>query len=530
MPITVTRNAAGNCINFLGTTHPAYWNACLSAEVDDTDTDRINVINDIRTQNGDGTIYEFFKIPYTEFLDSDGNSFASAQAAADYITAQCNAAGNTGQFILADSDTIDFSLDATSTTILLDNGDSYAANSIRAVGSDDGHIDIYQHTGDFAIYTGLRLANATIDNVQVTQTLATAVNELNALFGQSGAVDGTAPVITSSLAVALTEGETLNYELTATDGVGYEWDLSNVPGITTVEGNVRKLIGGSGLAVGSYNIPVQAINYYGVDSETVVLTVSSPPFSNTYSVNFEQQDWLGANAALLDAELGRASNGAGAGDAWTIHLWFKGGSNSTGGQTIFYFGDNDVTNGGHLQLRFLGNNDTLRFQYGSQYNYLRWNGANNLLPAGTWKHVMVTYDGGTTGSSSGSINDYYSRFTVFVDGSDVTSGGAWSNNNYGWSSGIDADNLRVGRYASGNYMRDSCRVDELAVWGSDQSSNIASIYNSGTVHDLSALGTAPDHWWRMGDGDTYPNIQDNVGTATFVMYNMTASEIVSDVP
>jgi len=530
MPITVTRNAAGNCINFVGTTHPAYWNACLSAEVDDTDTDRINVINDVRTQNGDGTIYEFFKIPYTEFLDSDGNSFTTAQDAADYITAQCNAAGNTGQFILADSDAIDFSLDATSTTILLDNGDSYAANSIRAVGSDDGHIDIYQHTGDFAIYTGLRLANATIDNAQVTQTLATAVNELNALFGQSGAVDGTVPAITSSMSVALTEGGTLNYELTATDGVGYEWDLSNVPGITTVEGNVRKLIGGSGLAVGSYNIPVKAINYFGEDSETVVLTVSSPPFSDTYSVNFEQQDYLGANAALLDAELGRASNGAGSGDAWTIHLWFKGGTHSSNSQTIFYFGDNDTTNGGHLYLRYIGGTDKLRFQYGSSNNYLRWESATDLLAAGTWKHVMVTYDGGTTGASSGDITDYYSRFTVFVGGSDVTSGGTWSNSNYGWSSGIDADNLRVGRYSGGNYMRNSCRVDELAVWGSDQSANIASIYNSGTVHDLSAIGTSPDHWWRMGDGDTYPNIQDNVGTATFVMYNMTASEIVSDVP
>lgn len=32
------------------------------------------------------------------------------------------------------------------------------------------------------------------------------------------------------------------------------------------------------------------------------------------------------------------------------------------------------------------------------------------------------------------------------------------------------------------------------------------------------------------EGDTYPNIQDNVGTATFVMYNMTAADIVTDAP
>lgn len=34
----------------------------------------------------------------------------------------------------------------------------------------------------------------------------------------------------------------------------------------------------------------------------------------------------------------------------------------------------------------------------------------------------------------------------------------------------------------------------------------------------------------IGNGDAYPNIQDNVGTAHFVMYNMTAADIVNDVP
>ena len=355
---------------------------------------------------------------------------------------------------------------------------------------------------------------------------------LNAIFHSSGTPTSSVPVITSPLTISLTQGETLNYELTANFGVGYEWDLSNVSGVTTVEGNVRKLIGGSSLSVGTYNIPVKAINYNGEDSETIVLTVSTPPFSNTKSVQFNNQDWLGANASLLSSTLGRVGNGSGSGDAWTIAFWFKGGSNSTGGQTIFYFGDNDVDNGGNLFIRFLGNSDSLRFQYGSLYNYLRWNGANNLLPSGTWKHVMICYDGGSTGSSSGSINDYYSRFTVYIDGVDVTSGGSWSNGSYGWSSGIDADNLRIGRYASGNYMQDNTKIDELAIWDSNQSANVSDIYNSGVPFDLSTLGTQPKHWWRMGDGDTYPNLQDNGTEAncTFVMYNMTSADIVSDVP
>lgn len=422
--------------------------------------------------------------------------------------------------------------DAANAIFVEDNNGAQFLNNLQAVtdSPSDTVFRIRDKSRDNLLLDNLEASDVVDDNEQVYGAdVQSVVNALNTLFSVSGSSDGVAPVITSATTVNLTEGDTLNYELTATGGVGYEWE--NLPsGVTTVEGNVRKLIGGSGLSPATYNITATAVNYFGQDSETISLVVSAPPYSNTKSVNFNNQDYLGANAALLDAELGRSGNGSGSGDAWTIHFWFKGGTNSNNSQTIFYFGDNDVTNGGHLYLRYLGASDTLRFQYGSQNNYLRWEGASNLLPSGTWKHVMVCYDGGTTGSSSGSINDYYGRFTVYVGGVDVTSGGTWSNSNYGWSSGIDADNLRIGRYSGGNYMRDNCRVDECAVWGSDQSANVASIYNSGTPFDLSTLGTPPDHWWRMGDGDTYPNIQDNVGTATFVMYNMTAADIVTDAP
>ena len=361
-------------------------------------------------------------------------------------------------------------------------------------------------------------------------TAVQVCDALNALFALSGTSTAELPSITSSTAIALVEGETLNYELTADYGVGYEWDLSNVSGVTTVDGNVRKLVGGSALSTGTYNIPVKAINYNGEDSETIVLTVSTPPFADTKSIQFNNQDYLGANAALLDATLGRASNGAGASDAWSISFWFKGGTNTSNSQTILYFGDNDITNSGHFHLRYRAELEALRVSYGSSNNKVQWNSANDVLPSNTWKHVIVTYDGGTTGASSGSLSNYYSRFTVFVDGVDVTSGGTWTHNNYGYSGGIDADNFRVGRYASGNYLQSNCKLDELAIWNSDQSSNVSSIYNSGSTFDLTTLGTSPTHWWRMGDGDTYPTLQDQVGTAHFVMYNMTVADIVSDVP
>lgn len=145
----------------------------------------------------------------------------------------------------------------------------------------------------------------------------TVCNGLNTIFSAAGNDLGQVPVITSPLAVSLVQGDTLNYELIANFGVGYEWDLSNVPGVATVDGNQRKLVGGSGLANGTYNIPVKAINYYGEDSETIALTVSQPAFADTKSIQFDNQDWMGANAALLTS-LERAGNGSWSSDAWSI--------------------------------------------------------------------------------------------------------------------------------------------------------------------------------------------------------------------
>ena len=379
----------------------------------------------------------------------------------------------------------------------------------------------------------LLLTNLTADTVvdQNSQTYGDTVinvcNALNAMFSVAGNGNGVAPTITSSTSVSLTTGQTLNYELVATGGVGYEW--SNLPaGVTTVDGNLRKLVGGSDLSAGTYTITAKAINYFGVDTENITLTVSDPPFADTYSIKFSNQDYMGANASILDPILGRASNGSGSGDAWSISLWYKG-STEDQGQVIFYFGDNDTSNGGLIELRQTNHNSQkrLRLRYGSSNNYLQLTTPSGSITPGTWQHILVTYDGGTTGSSSGSMSSYYSRFSIYIDGTLQTTSN--THNNYGWSSGIDPDNFRLGRLVSGNSLRQAY-IDELAVWDSDQSSNVSDIYNSGSTHDLTDLTDSPSHWWRMGDGDTFPTIQDNVGNAHFVMYNMTAADIVSDTP
>lgn len=416
-----------------------------------------------------------------------------------------------------------------------DNNGAQFLNNLQAFQDNptDSTLSIRDIARDIEILSDIDFSEFEDDNGVAWGTDGqTTTNNLNGIFQSSGSGSGNAPVITSPLTINLTQGQVLNYELTASFGVGYEWDLSNVNGVVTVEGNVRKLIGGSGLSAGTYSIPVKAINYYGEDSETITLNVSSPPFSNTKSTQFNQNDWLGGTASLLDAILGRTGNGSGSGDAWTIRFYFKAGGSSNQQQTIFYFGSNDVTNGNHIRIYWNGANNAreqLILQYGSANNRLILKTPVNSLPNNSgWNHWLISYDGGTTGSSSADINNYYSRFKIFKNGSQVST--INSNNNFGNTTALTGQNLRVGRYNNSAYMRSNCLIDELAIWGSDQSSNVSSIYNSGTPFDLTTLASPPDHWWRMGDGDTFPTISDNVGSLDLTMVNMTVADFVSDVP
>ena len=111
MAIQIIRNEAGNCVTFQGSSNPVYWNACLSGEVDSSNSTLINIKNDIRTISESETVYEFFNIPFANFEDADGNSFTNAQDCADYITSECNVLGSIGQQVASDTDEFNFFLD-----------------------------------------------------------------------------------------------------------------------------------------------------------------------------------------------------------------------------------------------------------------------------------------------------------------------------------------------------------------------------------------------------------------------------------
>lgn len=403
-------------------------------------------------------------------------------------------------------------------------------NSLQAI-TDVNNVNVIDLARNISLVSNTVYSDFINENsLPYGNTAVDVTNALNAMFSSTGTPTGELPEITSSLTAALTTGETLNYELTANFGVGYEWDFTNVSGITTISGNDRKIIGGTGLSAGTYNIPMKAINYNGEDSENLVLTVSNPPYNNTKSIRFNNNDYLDATANTSNP-LYRSSNGSGASDAWSVCFWFKAGTNRDSEQTILMFGGSDQNNEGRVQIWYDGSNNDkhLRLRYGTNNNYLEFETPNNGVQSGVWNHFVITYDGGTTGQNQGNLNNYYNRFNIYKNGTNQSL--SMSHNNYGWSGSVKDEYFRIGRNGtSGNYMRNNCLIDELSIFESDQTANISSIYNGGVTHDLGLLSTPPVSYWRMGDGDTYPTLIDVIAGVDFTMNNMTSADIVNDVP
>lgn len=404
-------------------------------------------------------------------------------------------------------------------------------NSLQAVlnSPTDVVIDVLDLARDLKVFAAVPFGEFVDDTATpYGATAADTVNALNIVFAAGGG-GAAIPVITSATAINITFGDSINYELTATDGVGFEWN--NLPaGVVNVEGNLRKIIGGESLAVGSYTPTATAVNLLGSDTETITITVASPPYANTKAIKFNNNDYMDATASTANP-LYRASNGTGATDAWTIVGWFQGGTNGNKEQTILSFGGNNENSEGrvHLYWDASGGDKLLALEYGSKNNHLLLRTPDSSVVSGTYYQFIITYDGGTTGDDQNDLSDYYGRFEIWIDGASQTL--QTSNSNDGFTGEIKDEVFRIGEAAwGGKHMRNNCLLDEVALWDTDETANVSAIYNSGTTHDLNLLTSAPDHYWRMGDGDTFPLIEDNTGSLDFTMFNMTAADIVNDVP
>ena len=339
-----------------------------------------------------------------------------------------------------------------------------------------------------------------------------------------------APVVADQTA-SVTEGEVLNFQIVSSDNIVNQFAELDAPSWMTLNQNSGVLSGTApaylGTAADTIVVNCKAGNAIGGTIEfTVTVTVAQVAYTNSKSLNLNgSSNWLQGNPVNLTA-LERATNGDG--NAWTISMWVKP-NNNTSNQTLLVYGAGDDYNGGAITVKQSGGT-SLVLNYGTVYNNIILVAGNSFV-ANTWQHVLITFDGGTTGVDSNLSTDYYSRFNIYIDGVLKTPVGVASN--YGYDGAISganpSDNIfRIGRASNVHNNYFGGIINQVAIWDTDQTANVSTIYNSGATQNLSSLTTAPTNYYEIETSVT--TITDIEGNANLTGYNFSNTDLVTDTP
>jgi len=331
--------------------------------------------------------------------------------------------------------------------------------------------------------------------------------------------------------VTVEEGQALNFTVVTSDNIVNQFAEVDAPSWMFMNQNTGVLSGTAPayLGTGADTIVVncKAGNAIGgTVNFLVTVTVASYASTNTQSLQFGNAgSYLQGSASNISA-LQRTGNGSGASDAWSISMWFKLESGGGYTQTLFYYGGDDFTNEGRIELSTFAST-SLMVRYGSSTDNIA-GFVVGAVALDTWHHVLVTYDGGLTGAVVADVNNYYASLKLYLNGTFAVS--QYQNVNGGFSGDINTDKYRIGRMGdtAGTSQFLTGKVDQIAVWGSDQQSNVATIYNSGVVQDLTLLSAPPEHYYEVEGSNT--SILDQTGSAHLTAFGFTASDLASDSP
>lgn len=352
-------------------------------------------------------------------------------------------------------------------------------------------------------------------------------------------INATQPILAfapdvSNQSFAVTEGEAFNIQiaLDANSDIVNMYGEVDAPSWAVLGQTTGAFIGTApaflGTAGDAYVINCKAANAIGgITNFTVTINVTAVAYTNTKSLSFDgSSTWLQGNPVNMTA-MDRASNGDG--NAWTVSMWVKPDTSITSNQTLMVYGAGDDYNYGAITLKQSGGT-SLVLNYGTVYDNIILV-CGNALTNNTWHHVVVTFDGGYTGSIPADSATYYSKFSIHVDDVLQTPVGVASNGGYsGVMSGSDTSNniFRIGRASNVHNNYFGGIINQVAIWDTDQTANITTIYNSGATQDLSLLATAPAYYYEIEGSVT--TITDLTASADLVGYNFSSGDLVTDTP
>ena len=236
----------------------------------------------------------------------------------------------------------------------------------------------------------------------------------------------------------------------------------------------------------------------------------TPAFTNTLSTTFD-----GTDDAVV---IGTASLGIT--NSISVSAWVKIPTTNTGGggANIQVIIAEDPTSSGKRNWNLFWRGGGIDSFYFVVHNTNLSSAAAQSVGvtpnSGQWIHILATYDG--TANTNG--------IKLYIDGVLNAQGTASSTGINSFTS----SEPNIGRLTGQNQWNFEGNIDEVAVWNSELSASDANAIGSTIPTDLTSYN--PIGWWRMGDGSTYPTINDAAGSNDGTMTNMSAANFVTDVP
>lgn len=255
----------------------------------------------------------------------------------------------------------------------------------------------------------------------------------------------------------------------------------------------------------TYNLSAAQLKGQGILNSFEVPAGGISGFSNVYSIDFDGVDDYTEGASEFNSLDGATQA--------TWMFWFK-----TQATTLQYIISQwDALDNADRNLRVEITPSSTRVDIYLGQN-IAFRSTSTTINTGTWYHGVVTYNASNTGNQ---------RVKFYLNGS--------SQSNIGFSGPTSmqanpTSPLTVGKRTAYNFNEFSGNIDEVAIFSDELTSGeVTTYYNSGVPTDLTGQSDLI-HWWRMGDGDTFPTLTDNVGSYNLTMTNMASGDIEEDVP
>lgn len=206
-------------------------------------------------------------------------------------------------------------------------------------------------------------------------------------------------------------------------------------------------------------------------------------------------------------------------DAFSVSFWFylSSAAFGSGSEIAIINRTNDLGSGSFKGWSIIGLS-AWYLQLAHDYNagnYLEVQFLPNNLAVSGWNHMVLTYDGSATGAGTKFYLNTVSASQGYAD-EDLT------------ASIVVADHCEIGRMVAELYQTQGnlCSLSAFSTVLSQ--TDVNNLYNGGEPGDVTAHAQYGNclTYWKLGQGDTYPNLTDTKSGHTAVMTNQIAGDIV----